>query len=339
MAPALIHDANSDSNASVHVNRPILKSKASPKIANIDCSNYQQEDDLITDIIRSLKLSGGCLVRGLYSQDTLNAIEKEIRPYINITQKADANRDKFVPSTTKMVTGLLSKSRTYALSVAGNKTWHRVCDHFLTSRLTNSWHGDEARTSVSSPQLSTTVTFSVGPGTQAQGLHRDDDIYHTQQGAAPTHHLGRDTMLCLFVAGKPCTKENGATRVVPGSHLWDYRTVPPPSYNASPEKFSHAEMMPGDAFFMLGGVYHGAGANTMVNEERLVYAAFATRGYLRQEENQYLANDLNKIRELPLDIQRFAGFGTSKPYMGWVDMEEPIKMLNPDIADEETEFW
>ena len=200
-------------------------------------------------------------------------------------------------------------------------------------------HGNEARTSVSSPQLSTTVTFSVGPGTQAQGLHRDDDIYHTQHGAASAHHLGRDTMLCLFVAGKPCTKENGATRVVPGSHLWDYRTVPPPSYTASPEKFSHAEMLPGDVFFMLGGVYHGAGANTTLDEERLVYAAFATRGYLRQEENQYLANDLNKIRELPLDIQRFAGFGTSKPYMGWVDMEEPVKMLNPNIADDETEFW
>lgn len=98
-------------------------------------------------------------------------------------------------------------------------------------------------------------------------------------------------------------------------------------------------MSPGDAFFMLGGVYHGAGSNTTMDEERLVYAAFATRGYLRQEENQYLANDLNKISDLPLDIQRFAGFGTSKPYMGWVDMEEPVKLLNPGLADTETEFW
>ncbi|KAH7392637.1 hypothetical protein BKA66DRAFT_457936 [Pyrenochaeta sp. MPI-SDFR-AT-0127] len=142
-------------------------------------------------------------------------------------------------------------------------------------------------------------------------------------------------MLCLFVAGKSCTKENGATRIVPGSHLWDYQ-VRPPSYGASPEQFAHAEMSPGDAFFMLGGVYHGAGSNTTTDEERLVYAAFATRGYLRQEENQYLANDLNKISELPLDIQRFAGFGASKPYMGWVDMEEPVKLLNPGLMDTET---
>lgn len=191
---------------------------------------------------------------------------------------------------------------------------------------------------MSAPQLSTTVTFSVGPGTKAQGLHRDDDIYHTQHPAAAEHHLGRDTMLCLFVAGKPCTKRNGATRVVPGSHLWDY-TAPPPSYVTSPESFAHAEMQPGDAFFMLGGVYHGAGSNTTIDEERLVYAAFATRGYLRQEENQYLANDLDKIRELPVEIQRFAGFGASKPYMGWVDMEEPLKMLNPHFAVDDTQFW
>ncbi|KAI8934780.1 hypothetical protein NX059_008467 [Plenodomus lindquistii] len=309
-----------------------------PKIAEIDCLSYAEEDTLIADLIAGLKLSGGCLVRNMYSQNTLDAMETEIRPYIQSTSKAATKREDFVPSLTKMVTGLLSKSRTYALSVAGNKTWHRVCDELLSSRLTNSWHGDEARTSISKPQLSTTVTFSVGPGTKAQGLHRDDDIYHTQHPAAQLHHLGRDTMLCLFVAGKPCTKQNGATRIVPGSHLWDY-TQPPPSYDTSREVFAHAEMQPGDAFFMLGGSYHGAGENTTTDEERLVYAAFATRGYLRQEENQYLANDLDKIRELPLDIQLFAGFGTSKPYMGWVDMEEPLKLLNPELEDEEAQFW
>ncbi|KAF2733776.1 hypothetical protein EJ04DRAFT_512922 [Polyplosphaeria fusca] len=145
-------------------------------------------------------------------------------------------------------------------------------------------------------------------------------------------------MLCLFVAGKECTKQNGATRVVPGSHLWDF-TAPPPSYAASPEKFAHAEMSPGDAFMMLGGVYHGAGSNTTTDEERLVYAAFATRGYLRQEENQYLANDLERIKELPVELQRFAGFGASKPYMGWVEMEEPVRLLNPGLEEDAVDFW
>ena len=45
------------------------------------------------------------------------------------------------------------------------------------------------------------------------------DIYHTQHQAVSTYLQGQDTMLCLFVAGKHCRKENSATRIVPGSHL------------------------------------------------------------------------------------------------------------------------
>jgi ectoine hydroxylase-related dioxygenase (phytanoyl-CoA dioxygenase family) len=98
-------------------------------------------------------------------------------------------------------------------------------------------------------------------------------------------------------------------------------------------------MEPGDAFMMLGGTYHGAGANTTEDQERLVYAAFATRGYLRQEENQYLANDLDKIRQLPEDLQRFAGFGVSKPFMGWVEMEDPIVQVLNGKSEVGEQYW
>lgn len=92
---------------------------------------------------------------------------------------------------------------------------------------------------------------------------------------------------------------------------------------------------------MLGGTYHGAGANTTTDQERLVYAAFATRGYLRQEENQYLSNDLEKIKELPVSLQQSAGFGVSKPYMGWVgNMEDPIeRILGGKSPDPAGDFW
>lgn len=109
----------------------------------------------------------------------------------------------------------------------------------------------------------------------------------------------------------------------------------------NPDTNFAAEMEPGDAFMMLGGTYHGAGANTTRDQERLVYAAFVTRGYLRQEENQYLSNDLEKIKKLPVWLQQFAGFGVSKPYMGWVDnMEDPIERIfgakSPNSAGD---FW
>jgi ectoine hydroxylase-related dioxygenase (phytanoyl-CoA dioxygenase family) len=104
--------------------------------------------------------------------------------------------------------------------------------------------------------------------------------------------------------------------------------------------FAHVKIMPGDACFKLGGGFNGAGSNTTKHDEQLVYAAFVTRGYLRREENQYLTNDLNKIAQLPLDIQRFAGFGSSKPYMCWIgnDMKGPLKLLSPGIKVDDAEF-
>jgi len=79
-------------------------------------------------------------------------------------------------------------------------------------------------------------------------------------------------MVCLFVAGTKTKKANGATRIIPGSHLWDYSRPPPPRDDGSIEC---AELEPGDAFMMLGGCFHGAGANTTVDEERLIYGEYA----------------------------------------------------------------
>ena len=67
-------------------------------------------------------------------------------------------------------------------------------------------------------------------------------------------------------------------------------------------KVIHAELEPGDAFFMLSGVIHAAGTNSTEDEERLIYSAAMTRGWLRQEENQYLANDADMIKGLPTEL-------------------------------------
>lgn len=87
---------------------------------------------------------------------------------------------------------------------------------------------------------------------------------------------GRDTGIGLFVAGKPVTKINGATRFIPGSHLWD--TMRPPQEDLA----VFAELEPGDAFIMLSSCYHGGSANKTSDEERLLYSCFMTKGFLRQ---------------------------------------------------------
>lgn len=49
-----------------------------------------------------------------------------------------------------------------------------------------------------------------------------------------------------------------------------------------------------------------------------------------QEENQYLANPLDKVREYPEDLQKLIGYKVSNPFLGWVDLGDPRKALYGD---------
>lgn len=89
----------------------------------------------------------------------------------------------------------------------------------------------------------------------------------------------------------------------------------------------YAELKPGDTLLLLAGTYHAASANMTEDEERLLYSAGMTRGWMRQEENQYLATDKERVRELPVALQRFVGYGLSMPFTGYVDLGDPIKVL------------
>ncbi|KAJ5935161.1 phytanoyl- dioxygenase family protein [Penicillium verhagenii] len=274
------------------------------------------------EVVEALRDAGGCIVRGLIGTAHVDQIEKDLRPYLNADKSWDG---KFYPPETRRCCGLLGKSRTFALQVIGNRLWNDVCDALLTSTLSTNWVGNDIEESISHPQLSNTICFSIGPGAADQPLHRDDDVHHHHLKAVGKHEIGRDVGVGLFVAGKKATKANGATRFIPGSHLWDYSQGPPRE-----EQTFYAEMQPGDAFFMLSGCFHGGSANRTENEERLMYSCFFTRGWLRQEENQILANPIEAIRVLPEWLQERVGFGLSRPFLGWVDLANPMHILHPE---------
>ena len=70
-------------------------------------------------------------------------------------------------------------------------------------------------------QLSAPTGIQIGPGEKAQVLHRDDSIY-------PLPREFRDVVMNTMWALQDFTGENGATRLVPGSHTWTDR-MPKPS--------------------------------------------------------------------------------------------------------------
>lgn len=131
---------------------------------------------------------------------------------------------------------------------------------------------------------------------------------------ATKYTFGQNSAVGYFIAGKKTTRENGATSFIPGSHLWNPATPPDESL------VQYAELEPGDSFMMLASCFHAGSANTTKDEESLVYSGFMTKGYLRREENQHVANDWKIIKDIySVETLKMLGYGISDPFLGWVD--------------------
>ncbi|KAK9856889.1 phytanoyl-CoA dioxygenase family protein [Penicillium brevicompactum] len=276
----------------------------------------------VDDVVKALIQSGGVILRGFLGAEILDQIENDVRPFINADKPWKGD---FFPPETRRVCGLGEKSHAFMENIVGDALYQGVCNSLLTSTH-HSYYGQKREESTSHPQLNNTIVFSIGPGARNQELHRDDMVHHNRLPAitADEYQPGRDTGIGFFVAGKKTTKQNGATRFIPGSHLWATETPP------AEDQAVYAELSPGDAFMMLSSCYHGGSANKTDDEERLVYSCFMTKGYLRQEENQYLAVPLEKVREYPLEMQRLIGYQVSQPFLGWLDLDDPRKALMGD---------
>lgn len=87
----------------------------------------------------------------------------------------------------------------------------------------------------------------------------------------------------------------------------------------------------GDAFIMLASAFHGGGHNQSEDEKRLVFATFMTRGYLRQEENQFLAVSPEVARQYSREVQEIIGYSLSDPACGTVEQIDPIFYLCPEL--------
>lgn len=137
------------------------------------------------------------------------------------------------------------------------------------------------------------------PGTNAQDLHRDDKNHHARHYKAEKYSKERDMLLGLFVPGCDTFEVNGATRVVPGSHLWgDER----PDFGPDGDKgVVNAELKKGEAFIMLGSLYHGAGKYSLQEGTRTVHIMFMCGGIYRQEVSQILRNTLHDLLKLTND--------------------------------------
>lgn len=281
-----------------------------PPRKEMDVPEFPSSDADPASVVAALKLAGGVIVRGILPKTAIAQIETDLRPHLEADTPWEAST--FFPPSTRRAFGLAGKSYTAATELVGCPLYQEVCRQFLTSKAYR-WYGTPSETSqlnISPPQVNNTIAFSVRPGNSFnQPLHRDDDIHYANRprvDAYPAQTNAREFGIGFFVAGTPSTRANGATRFIPGSHL--EATEQPPD-----ERFvRYAELDVGDGLIMLSSCFHGGSANTTEDEERLLFSCFMTRGWLRQEENQYIAVPVEKAKKLPLRIQKLLGYTISE---------------------------
>uniref|UniRef100_A0A8H7K9U3 Phytanoyl-CoA dioxygenase n=1 Tax=Bionectria ochroleuca TaxID=29856 RepID=A0A8H7K9U3_BIOOC len=231
----------------------------------------------------------------------------------------------FFPEGTQRVYGLLGKMPTFISGVLRLKVWQGIMDKFLSDER-STITGDKYLPLKSGYMLATTAGLRLEPGAKPQPLHRDEIKF--QSNPDPNNPLFTPMIGCL-IAGSRCTKKNGATLVIPGSHLWPSNRFP------KIEEVTYAEMEPGSALFTLGSTYHAAGENKCergeVDSVRTLFACFGQRDYFRQDQDEVHSTPISVIRSLPDDILRLAGFYKSVGGVGYVaDHQDPAEFLHVD---------
>jgi ectoine hydroxylase-related dioxygenase (phytanoyl-CoA dioxygenase family) len=165
-------------------------------------------------------------------------------------------------------------------------------------------------------QLNYSGVIHLLPGATAQELHRDGDLY-------PFRHPCPPMMMPTMWALTDFTTDNGATVVVPGSHRWAEDRDP------TVDEIVSAVMPAGSLLVYLGGTIHGGGANVSNSLVRTGLALQYSLAWLRQEENQYLANPPEIARTYSERLQRLIGYDYGGPYLGFIDGDSPQRLLQP----------
>jgi ectoine hydroxylase-related dioxygenase (phytanoyl-CoA dioxygenase family) len=273
---------------------------------------HLQASDPVEKVVSALREHGGVIVEGLLSRDTLARFNAELDPLLAGMRPdrkfLNSALDWFFGARTRHITAVSSKSRTFVSEVLLHPTLLGLCDAILAP-------------SCARYQLNLAHVLDRGPGAEQQYIHRDELVWIHVPRPHPELQLASVIALVDFTA------ENGATRVVPGSHRWNWERMP------TADEFAVADMPAGSGVIYLGSTLHGGGPNSTTDQWRRGMHLSYVVGWLRTEENHYLATPPSIARTLPRQAQELLGYAAHDAlnhgggYLGALDLRDPVDML------------
>jgi hypothetical protein len=223
--------------------------------------------------------SHGCAIVERFMPRVAARARQELEPYLSR-----------VPHGVGSFTGKRTR-RTMRLIVKAPAVAEMIDDDLIQTTAARLFEGEAYH-----HQLHGTEAVCIDPGEAAQSLHRDDGTY-------PFRHPCPPSVINTIWAIDDFTRDNGATRVIPGSHRWNDERKPL-------EAEAIAATMPSGSVLLIdGALVHGGGANQSSCSRRAVLLSYSL-GWLRPLENPQLAVPPVRAKQLSKRLQDLLGYKT-----------------------------
>jgi len=268
--------------------------------------------DAFDDIMAAVDADGGAIVERFVGPELLQRLNAQLDA--RIAEKAAGSEDVgelmgwFWGQQTKRFTRIAAFAPAFA-ELIDNDFMHRWAKRELKGGY---W-------------LNTGQAMIVGPGQEAQVLHRDVAIWPFILEAGL---VAPEAMVSILLALNDFTEAVGATRVVPGSHKWsDFHRTP------SPDEAVPAVMPAGSAVLYLGKTVHAAGANATTDQWRRGLHMSFCLGWLTPEEASPVGVPWEIARRYSPRVQQMLGYASparaegAAPTNWLVDFEDVRKYL------------
>jgi ectoine hydroxylase-related dioxygenase (phytanoyl-CoA dioxygenase family) len=252
------------------------------------------EADRLDDLRKQLDTWGCCIVRGAASPDTMDRVVADITPHVS---EAGRGSTDFAGAGTRRTGAILRRSPTFRDELAMHPAILAAGAHVLANA--PSW------------MLSLVGYFELFAGEPTQLLHRDIWKYGV---AGLPHEIDCNGIWAVT----DFTEANGATRVVPGSHLWEEEARPAADDGVA------AEMSKGSLLLYTGRLFHGGGEN-LTDEVRIGLSVQHSAGWVAQTEQLMLECPPEVVADWSDDLARLIGYQLRGPAIGhWRDTEDPL---------------
>ncbi|MTJ64048.1 phytanoyl-CoA dioxygenase family protein, partial [Nocardia seriolae] len=197
-----------------------------------ESSGAEVDPAVVEADLAAVARDGFVILEDLLSEGELEAIRREVGPLLDLK-----GRNNFEGHSTQRIYSVLNKTR----------SCDRIADHPRVLALLD-------RLFMPNYLLSMLQVINILPGEDAQMLHTDAQMLHTDDGFYPLPRPRKALGAATIWAIDDFTAENGATDIIPGSHLWDDRL--PGAETREP-----VVMRAGSCVFFVGTLWHGGGAN------------------------------------------------------------------------------